>query len=225
MHPAFYLLPVIIGVLAYINKSLDEKGAILGTAFGIIMVHYMWVGFVLLLVFFVVGDMATKYRYSFKKKLGLEDISSIRCSENVIANGIVPVIFSIALMPASLIASISTALSDTLSSEIGTAFGKKPVLITNFKKVKVGAHGGITREGTIAGLFGTLLIGSIAGLMGLMPLHSAILTSVICGSFGFIFDSILGATIQSKGYVNNSQVNLLATAVGGLLAIPPASFV
>jgi uncharacterized protein (TIGR00297 family) len=217
-----YLLPVIAGVIAYLIKSLDEKGAIIGTTFGILMVSGSFGGFALLLIFFILGDLATKYKYSFKKKLGVAGMTSIRKSSNVVANGIVPVIFSLVGYPAGVIGSISTAMADTLSSEIGTASGKKPRLITNFKLVKIGAHGGVTGIGTLTGILGTLLIGSVAYVTGMFSLQTCILTAVVGGVVGFIFDSYLGATLQKKGLINNSHVNLIATAVGGLIAIPLA---
>lgn len=217
-----YLAPVVVGIIAYFLKSLDEKGAIIGTTFGILMVYGGMGNFILLLIFFILGDIATKYRYNFKKKLGVADLTSIRKSTNVVANGIVPVLFSLAGLPAGVIGSISTAFADTLSSELGTASGKKPRLITNFKRVKIGEHGGITLIGTTTGVLGAFLMGVSAYAMGMLPLWPCILTGLIGGIVGFIADSILGATLQKKGLLSNSHVNLIATAVGGLISLPLA---
>jgi uncharacterized protein (TIGR00297 family) len=89
--------------------------------------------------------------------------------------------------------------------------------------VKIGEHGGVTLMGTILGVLGTLLIGSFAYLMGMFSLEVCILTASVGGIVGFVTDSILGATIQRKGLINNSHVNLISTLVGGLIAIPLVS--
>ena len=88
-------------------------------------------------------------------------------------------------------------MSDTWATEFGKLSKKKPVSIISFKTVEFGISGGVTRIGTIGALLGSSIIGFSAWL--LIPLSSKIIFAIIfSGFFGAIFDSILGATIQSK---------------------------
>ncbi|MCK5704029.1 MAG: DUF92 domain-containing protein, partial [Cyclobacteriaceae bacterium] len=41
----------------------------------------------------------------------------------------------------------------------------------------------------------------------------------VSGFSGNILDSVLGATLQQNGYINNHQVNFLATLFGSLFCL------
>ncbi|HRT03708.1 MAG TPA: DUF92 domain-containing protein [Candidatus Diapherotrites archaeon] len=116
------------------------------------------------------------------------------------------------------IASISCAFSDTLSSEIGVLSKKQPRLITNLKKeVNAGTSGGITLLGTVGGIIGA---GITALLFWIFKYdYKTILIISICGIIGTIIDSIIGATIENKEYINNNQTNILATFITGIIAL------
>ena len=117
---------------------------------------------------------------------------------------------------AGFIGSIATATADTMASEVGVA--TTPRLITNFKKVPPGTDGGISVVGTLAGIIGAGLIGLAAYMLGVYPdLTKTMVIAVVAGTFGCFVDSILGAALEIKGYLNNEHVNLLATLAGALL--------
>jgi uncharacterized membrane protein len=60
-------------------------------------------------------------------------------------------------------------------------------------------------------IIGILAIGmGMTGLLGL-------LAGTVGGFLGTNFDSLLGATMQSKGYLSNNGVNLVATAFGAVV--------
>lgn len=53
--------------------------------------------------------------------------------------------------------------------------------------------------------------------------------SWVAGVFGLFFDSLLGATLERRGWINNDTVNFLSTASAagfalGLLALTPIRF-
>ena len=48
---------------------------------------------------------------------------------------------------------------------------------------------------------------------------AAIKISVISGTVGCFIDSILGAVLERRNYINNEHVNLLATVSGALIGI------
>jgi uncharacterized membrane protein len=39
------------------------------------------------------------------------------------------------------------------------------------------------------------------------------------GVFGLLFDSLLGATLERRGWINNDAVNFLSTASSAILAL------
>ncbi|KAF3779679.1 putative membrane protein [Nymphaea thermarum] len=66
------------------------------------------------------------------------------------------------------VASFCTKLSDTVSSEIGKAYGKTTYLITTFKIVPRGTEGAVSIEGTFAGLLASIIFVSIGTSLGLV---------------------------------------------------------
>jgi len=70
--------------------------------------------------------------------------------------------------------------------------------------------------GTLGGVAGALMIGGLAGiLIHDLPARSVFLTVLGAGISGMMLDSLLGATVEGRmRWVNNSMVNLLATAWG-----------
>jgi uncharacterized protein (TIGR00297 family) len=187
---------------------------------------------VIILVFFVVGAAATRYKYDYKQKMGVaEERLGARSWQNVMANGISPVLFVIsefispgAVFVVGYLGAVSTAMADTLSSEIGMTSKRDPRLITSLKKVKPGTHGGVSALGTAASLLGCTLIAVLGWVLQLeSKIHWSLLTlmliCVIGGLAGSTVDSILGAIFERKGKMSNSQVNLVSTLAGGAVAI------
>ncbi len=70
--------------------------------------------------------------------------------------------------------------------------------------------------GTLGGVAGALMIGGLASLLIRdLPARSVFLTVLGAGISGMMIDSLLGATIEGRvRWVNNSMVNLMATAWG-----------
>ena len=70
------------------------------------------------------------------------------------------------------------------------------------------------------GIVGAGIIGIASFLLGIIsdPLI-AIKISVISGTLGCFIDSILGAILERRNYINNEHVNLLATICGAIIGI------
>ena len=142
-----------------------------------------------------------------------------RSVKNVISNGIVPFVMAAFGNYAGFIGSIAVATADTLASEVGVV-DKYPRLITTFKKVPPGTDGGISPLGTAAGIVGAGIIGIFAYILGISAdPFNALKIAVIAGTFGCFVDSILGAVLESRNYLTNEHVNLLATVSGAILGI------
>jgi uncharacterized protein (TIGR00297 family) len=70
----------------------------------------------------------------------------------------------------------------------------------------------------MAGLAAGLVIAVVATVGGILP-HSQLWIPVAAGFAGMLIDSILGATLQRRGWINNQAVNFLATAAAAVLAV------
>jgi uncharacterized protein (TIGR00297 family) len=122
------------------------------------------------------------------------------------------------------IAVLAEAAADTVSSEIGQVFGGTPRLLTALRQVEPGTDGGVTLAGTCAGIAAAIIV-SIIGVFtaygDFSVLFRWLLTAVpaMAGVFGLIFDSLLGATLERAGWLNNDAVNFLSTLSAPALAV------
>jgi uncharacterized protein (TIGR00297 family) len=121
------------------------------------------------------------------------------------------------------LAALAEAAADTVSSEVGQVFDGRPRILINLRKVEAGTDGAVSLAGTLAGV---LAAGIVAGVGTLALGGNQTMFWVSCAGsvFGFLFDSLLGATFEEWGWLNNDAVNFLSTvsAAGfaiGLLAI------
>jgi len=126
------------------------------------------------------------------------------------------------LVPAPLftiaLAALAEAAADTASSEIGQVLGGKPRMITTLRKSEPGTDGGITVAGTLGGVIAAALVAA-AGTWALSGDRTMLILSCAGGVFGLLFDSLLGATLERFGWLNNDAVNFLSTASAAVFAI------
>ena len=115
------------------------------------------------------------------------------------------------------LAALAEAATDTVASEIGQYSGPDARLITTWERVPPGTDGGITISGSIAGLAAGLVIAGVATVGGMLP-RAQIWIPVAAGFAGMLIDSILGATLQRRGWINNEAVNFFATLAAAALA-------
>ncbi|MFB6120365.1 MAG: TIGR00297 family protein [Halobacteriaceae archaeon] len=231
-------LAVTVG-FGYVSWALDTAsitGMLTGILLGLVTVvlgGYDW--FLVMLAFFGIGGLSTKFRYEEKLDRGVaEPDGGARGTANVLGNslpGLVAVVLFAAsvhsLLPVSadvfqyaFAGSMATALGDTLSSEIGGLYDQ-PRLVTTFQRVEPGTDGAVTWQGELAGLAGSAVIAGLAvALFSLSAVGGVVV--VAGGVAGMTADSLLGATVEG-GYLGNQSVNFLATgtgaAVGGALAL------
>lgn len=127
----------------------------------------------------------------------------------------------------------ATCLADTLASELGILSKAKPfLLIAPWKQVPPGTNGGVTLMGFFWSLVGGLLMGLGTLLMDILSLGinnnskrpwEMMLFSSLCGLFGSILDSFLGALVQATYYdldrklvyCNKSDAPKTAVSIGG----------
>jgi uncharacterized protein (TIGR00297 family) len=115
-------------------------------------------------------------------------------------------------------AALAEAATDTVASEIGPTRSTDARLITTWERVPAGTDGGITIPGSIAGMVAGLAIAAVATVSGLI-LPTQLWIPVAAGFAGMVIDSILGATLQRRGWISNQAVNFFATLAAAGLAL------
>ncbi|WP_435099473.1 DUF92 domain-containing protein [Halarchaeum sp. P4] len=228
------VLTVVFGGLSYGLGAASVAGMLTGVFLGVLAVvlgGYGW--FAVLVTFFSVGGLSSKFRYEEKADIGVaEENEGARGSGNVLGNSLAALFallgyaaspmldVSAAVFVFAFAGSVATALADTLSSEIGTLYGP-PRLVTTFEEVPPGTDGAVTWQGELAGLLGAAVIAALSFvLLGLSAFGAGVV--LVGGAVGMTVDSLAGATIEGRG-VGNQTVNFLATLGGavasGLLAV------
>ena len=120
------------------------------------------------------------------------------------------------------IAALAEAAADTVSSEMGQALGGPAWLITSWRRVAAGTDGGVSGVGTVLGMGAAAAIAAVAFLSGTIPFPLALVVFA-AGVAGLLFDSILGATLERRGWIGNDWVNFASTAFAAGLAFGWAS--
>jgi uncharacterized protein (TIGR00297 family) len=227
-----YLLEVLafsffLGYLSFRMRIADISAMLSATLMGVVIIissDINW--FFILLAFFLLGSMFTRYKYAFKLSHGTaEGKHGTRGYKNVFSNSLAALALAMAygvfpshaaVLMAAYLGSLATACGDTLASEIGQTFKGEPRMITTLKKAKRGTDGAVTWLGEGAALFGSLAIAVLAYF--LIQQDMVLLLVVTAGGFiGTNIDSALGATLQQKGYLTNNGVNLFATILGAIV--------
>ena len=230
------LFSVILAFLAYRYKLADVSALFSAAVSGVIIILFSTLGwYILLVTFFILGGGFTHYKFKQKIAAGLaESKTGARNYKNVFSNGLTAIGIAVLYglvnqspdfawlsMPLvfAYVGTVATATGDTLASEIGVTSKGPTYMITNFRKARVGEDGGVSLLGEAAALAGTLIIGILAFLFGMIDsLPLSLLVAVAGGFLGTNIDSVLGAVLQKRGLLTNSSVNLVATILGGLIS-------
>ena len=217
------------GYFAFRARTADLSGLFSAALVGIILLVFaapqgpQW--FLIMLSFFILGSTATRYKFEYKKRIGVEQgKGGARGYRNVFANGIVAaaaaVLFGVSQQPVFVVmyvGCVATAAADTLASEIGVT-GGIPRMITTLRQVPIGTNGGITLTGETVALIGGITVSMVALLLRVITPQMMIICS-LAGFVGTNLDSLIGATLENRGIFGNAGTNLLATLGGGIFSV------
>ncbi|SDM51472.1 TIGR00297 family protein [Halogranum gelatinilyticum] len=223
---------VVLGYASYALGTASVTGMLAGVLLGVLTIILGGFGwFAVLIAFFGVGGLSTKFKYDDKLDRGVaEDNEGARGSGNVLGNAAVALFAVIGfaasemvMLPGTLFlfaftGSLATAMSDTLSSEIGGLFDT-PRLITTLERVPPGTDGGVTWQGELAGIAGAALVAAIAVVS--LPIADPLFGALVIvggGLGGMTVDSLLGATVEGDR-IGNQSVNFLATLAGAVVSV------
>ena len=225
------LLLALNAVLAFLGwrfRTVDGAGAFAGFVVGAaVAVGPGWPGYLLLVLYFGLSAAATRIGWKRKRAQGIAEArGGARGVRQVVANGGPPVVFGLlaSLFPdgwgapaaAAFVGSLATATADTVSSEVGKAFGGRVRRLPDLAPVPAGTSGGVSAAGSLAGLSGSLAIAAVAAAAGLIP-PRWFLPVAAAGFTAALLEGLL-APLEAAGVLDNDSVNALSVSGGGLLA-------
>lgn len=231
MRKVDYFLPVLLAAGVFLSvktKKLTLPAALTAALLGVCLyIGAGYYGILMAAVLFLLSALATSNKTGIKEALGVaEKNKGQRTAGQVLANagtaglmGLLCFFYptKIELFRLMMAASLASAAADTISSEMGTVYGKRFYNIISFKKDQQGLDGVISLEGTLFGLSASLIIAAVYALSFGWKIDFWWI--ILAGTIGNFADSILGATLERKSYLGNNSVNFLNTAIAAVVAM------
>lgn len=200
--------------------ALTRDGAVAAVVVGTVVFGFGgWPAAALLLTFFATSSLLT--RWHADRKLHPEHRRG-RGAGQVLANGLAASVLAVwgGVAPSVAVwtafaAALAASTADTWATEVGMLSPSPPRLITTWRPVARGTSGGVTVQGTIAGIVGA---GAVA-VLGTLLLAAPPSAVWLAGVSAMLVDSVLGATVEQRvSWVTNDVVNLTMTVLGATLA-------
>ncbi len=220
-----------ISAVAYRRKALSKSGVLGAMLTGTTIFGWGgWVWGMVLITFFVLSSLLSKYKTGAKHALSEKFAKgSRRDLGQALANGgagallilLHALLFPYPCVLAAFVGAMATVNADTWATELGVLSPFPPRLITTGERVPPGTSGGVSVLGTLATLAGATAMGLAAaffmtldrtlgggreGLWGDLrvdlsaPQLCLIPVAALGGIAGSLFDSLLGATVQAIYY-------------------------
>lgn len=212
-------------VLARALRGVNRSGALAGGLACFLLFAVRGPGaFAALGGLFLMTWLSTRLGYRIKHQLGIAERREGRNGWQISANLGVATLSALAFgisgngaWLTATVAALAEAATDTVASEIGQTLSQTALLITTWETVPAGTDGGITFAGTLSGTIAGMTIAAIASFSGLGP-HGRFWIPAAAGIFGMLVDSLLGAALQRRGWMNNEAVNFCGTLIAAATA-------
>jgi len=221
-------ITLLFATLACLLRGVNLSGAAAGfvATFALMLARGPQMFGAVLLVF-VLTYLATRFGRQRKSELQIAERVKGRDGTQVLANiGVAAVAATLAqLTPwrvpllAGSVAALAEAAADTVSSETGKALARTARLVTSWQLVPAGTDGAISASGTILGIAAAVVVCWEAVATNILNSHQAVIAAV-AAVVGMFIDSLLGGTVERRGWLTNNGVNLISTACSvGIAAI------
>ena len=219
------LVTLSFAVMGWIVGGVTASGAIAGFAIAFALYYCVGPGgFAVLLAVFGITWIATRFGKAHREMLGLFESRRGRDAGQVLANlgttgalAVTGMFGSKGLAWVAAVAALCEAAADTASSECGEAWSDRAYLILGFRRVPAGNDGAISVIGTIVAIVAATMVASVAALEGVLTLRLATIAA-LSGFLGTLIDSLLGATLETRGLLGNNSVNFLSTFSAAVIA-------
>ncbi len=229
--PAFGLCAV-FALLAWGLRAVTTGAALTGVVLSVVLCLAAGpAALIPIVIVFLLTLVSTRIGRRKKERLGVagsaaerrrgRGVRQILANVGVSAICATPLVFAAHahhILLAGASAALAEAAGDTVSSELGQAFGGRPRLITTWRRAVPGQDGGITVTGTLFSLCAIILVCVACEWADL--LRPAFYWTVLSAAFlGTIVDSLLGATLERPGRLGNNSVNFSSTAFAAAFAM------
>jgi len=224
----FLIVIILLGMLLTVRfKKLTPAAAVTGGIISIgVFTGAAYTGIAMMAMFFLLGVLATSWKIDTKQRNGLAETNKgKRKAGQVLANAGVAAIIGVLLKlhfldrlaaPVMIGACFAAAAADTISSELGNVYGSRYYNVLTLQKDEKGLNGVISIEGTLLGLAGSVVIALVYAFGYGFTKQLCII--IIAGTAGNLMDSVLGASLERRRYINNDVVNFLNNVFAALIA-------
>jgi uncharacterized protein (TIGR00297 family) len=226
--PLAVAINAVAALTGYGVRTVSRSGAIAGAAIGVcVLVTTGWSGWTLLVVTFASAALTTRIGLRRKTRLAIaEPRGGRRSAGNAIANtGVAAAAATLSALtyatgPARIafVAALTAAGADTIASEIGKARAGQTVLVTRWQLVPPGTPGAVSLAGTIAGATGAVALAALGAALGLVDAVT-ILPIAGAATTAFFAESVLAATLEPRGFLNNDLLNFFNCAIAVVVAL------
>ena len=213
---------VAVALVTWRIGLVAASGAVAGALAGFLVVVFGgWGSYAVLWAFFLVGTAATKWGYRRKAEAKMAQADrGRRGAAHVVANvGVPALLLVIGARPVAFVAAFAAALADTLGTEIGGLYGRRPFSVLRWKRLPVGTAGAVSAAGIAAGVVGAAFIGSVGVVAKLLP-ASGIAVVAAAGLVGSLAESVAHDLGSTRGFrFDHDFANAFNTLVGALVAL------
>ena len=196
-------------------RAVSLSGAVAGCVLGLLLTAaFGWAGLAMPLTLAVLGTVVSSHDHGARGRW------QVLCNGGVAALAALAALagWSGAVLAAA--ASLSAALADTASGELGRRLDVQPRLLLFGPRAQTGRDGAMSWPGTCAGMLFTWPVPLVAWALGALPDFAAVSAVAAAGFIGSVLDSVYGLTIQGRlGARGNDWVNLISTATAAVVVL------